>query len=496
VCEVFDSEIMPGENSSSGGGDGKIELELLRRKNLKRGRFTDDLLKGAAAFAATVEDGDTLVYTAHVHEPPVLFDPAGGPATTTTAAAGVATASSFTPKQTLEILHDDADCLVLNKPAGVPVHPTGKYNRNSLVSILAHDYGYTFVNDEDKKNGATKGNTNGSSTSGTSYGGGMLSPTHRLDRVTSGVLILAKTRAYARRIQAELEHREGVAKEYLALVRISPHTPTAAPAAEATPTTTPLGPLVPGQTLTCSVPLFETQFTAGFGRFAARLGADLIPSASLAPLSATTAPRNKKSQVRSVSGGPKPAETRVRVLRVSGAHALVSCTPITGRTHQIRKHLALLGIPIANDPVYGDAIIGSLFIQLSEQVNALHIKALENLKSDRSNSTTTNNAKDHSNDDAPQVKIDYVEKVRDLFTEIEHAMRIKAIKLANSSNNNNTKIDNDLNNEICHECGADLSRYRDPAPADLFIYLHALKYSGPSFNYQTSVPAWARPYID
>lgn len=478
VCEVFDSEIMPGETSSSSGG-GKIELELLRRKNLKRGRPTDELLTGAAAFAATVEDGDTLVYTAHVHEPPVLFDPASEP--TATAAAD----SGLEQKQSLEILHDDADCLVLNKPAGVPVHPTGKYNRNSLVSILAYDHGYTFVKTDDEKPGAASSNNTSLE---------MLTPTHRLDRVTSGVLILAKTRAYARRIQAELEHREGVAKEYLALVAISPQAPTAA-----TTTDTPRSRLVPGQTLTCSVPLFETQFTAGFGRFATRLGADVISSTSgsSGDPAATSTSRKKKSQLTS-AGGPKPAETRVRVLRVLGPHALVSCTPITGRTHQIRKHLALLGIPIANDPVYGDAIIGPLFIRLSDQVNALHAEAVAN--------SATNTINANSNHE-PLVKLDYVEKVRDLFTEIEHAMRRKA-KLANSNNNNNndddddddndnnnTKTDND-NDEMCHECGADLSRYRDPAPADLFIYLHAFKYSGPSFNYQTSAPAWAHPYID
>lgn len=49
----------------------------------------------------------------------------------------------------------------------------------------------------------------------------------------------------------------------------------------------------------------------------------------------------------------KPSQTRVRVISIGNQTTLVECKPITGRTHQIRLHLQLLGFPIANDPCYG-----------------------------------------------------------------------------------------------------------------------------------------------
>lgn len=418
VQQVFDREINPNHQNDPA----TIKLQVLRKKNTKRGRLTDELIQGKKVYDILVEDGDIITYTLHVHEPPVLL------ANETKVVAGG-------KKPGLEILQDDEDCLVINKPAGVPVHPTGKYNRNSLVSILALEHGYTFAANETKQN--------------VSGGGGMLAPTHRLDRVTSGVLILAKTRAYARRIQAELEHRTGVSKEYLALVSVN---------------TATSGQLTAGQNLTCNTPLFETQFTAGFDRFASRLGA--VDSFNAGP---------KQGKSGGGGGGPKPAETRVSVLWAHGSRALVSCTPVTGRTHQIRKHLAILGLPIANDPVYGDRIIGPLFINLSDRVNALHEQAVREAT---------------ANKNQQNVKIDYVETVRELFTEIELVMREKGAAAANHGKTDFEDF------HTCSECGVDLDRYKDPAPEDLFIYLHALKYSGPSFSYKTSLPGWARAYID
>jgi len=55
-----------------------------------------------------------------------------------------------------------------------------------------------------------------------------------------------------------------------------------------------------------------------------------------------------------VSGGGKPAQTRVQLSRTFGKYSLLQCAPLTGRTHQIRVHLQCLGFPLVGDERYGD----------------------------------------------------------------------------------------------------------------------------------------------
>jgi tRNA pseudouridine32 synthase len=63
--------------------------------------------------------------------------------------------------------------------------------------------------------------------------------------------------------------------------------------------------------------------------------------------------QSKRDAVYECHADGKESRTRVRVLRVDTHTTLVECKPITGRTHQIRLHLQLIGFPIANDPCYG-----------------------------------------------------------------------------------------------------------------------------------------------
>ena len=125
-------------------------------------------------------------------------------------------------------------------------------------------------------------------------------PVHRLDRDTSGVAVFAITPAAHRALNAAFEGRR-VEKTYLALVR---------------------GDLAKAQRI--DLPLLEVR--GGRVRVAAA--------------------REK---------GAKAAETRVRPEERFGAYTLCSCTPRTGRTHQIRVHLAAIGHPLAVDPRYGSA---------------------------------------------------------------------------------------------------------------------------------------------
>ncbi|MBI5597792.1 MAG: RluA family pseudouridine synthase [Elusimicrobia bacterium] len=168
----------------------------------------------------------------------------------------------------LTVLHEDASLLVVDKPAGVLSHPTDKAAHNSVTEILKGQFPRAVFH-----------------------------LAHRLDRETSGVLVLAKDAASARSLQEQFERRE-TAKEYLALVSGRP---------DWTETVVDL-------------PL-------------AGAGGDI--------------------RVRQ-AGSPDgyPALTEFRVESAGADRALVRCRPRTGRLHQIRVHLAHLGHPILGDLLY------------------------------------------------------------------------------------------------------------------------------------------------
>ncbi|KAJ1671480.1 DRAP deaminase, partial [Spiromyces aspiralis] len=113
---------------------------------------------------AVFKNGDTMLHKTHRHEPPV-------------------TATS------IEIVEETDDgILVINKPASIPVHPSGRFAYNSIVSILKHVHGY-------KK----------------------LHPANRLDRLTSGLMVLGLTTEKARELEEAMRTRK-VQKEYIARV--------------------------------------------------------------------------------------------------------------------------------------------------------------------------------------------------------------------------------------------------------------------------------------
>jgi len=187
---------------------------------------------------------DQLQHLVHVHEPPVL-------------SLGV------------EVLREEGDVLVVNKPCSLPVHPSGRYRRNTVLGVLAKERGM--------------------------HG---LFNVHRLDRVTSGVLMLAKHRTAALRLTQAF--KEGRArKRYLARVR--------------------------GR-----IPEREVEVRA-------RIECE-----------------SKTGAIWRVGGGGKEAVTVVRELVYDEelGSSLVLCEPKTGRTHQIRLHLKHLGTPIVDDPLY------------------------------------------------------------------------------------------------------------------------------------------------
>ncbi len=177
----------------------------------------------------------------------------------------------------LDVLFENADVLVVNKPAGMVVHPAAGHESGTLVhAVLAHAPELEGVGGE-KRPGVV----------------------HRLDKDTSGLIILAKNDPAHRFLQEQFRLRQ-VRKVYLALTDGHPPTPE--------------------------------------GRIEAAIGRD---------------PSHRKRMAVVPPHRGRAAVSEYRTRQRFEAHSLLEVHPVTGRTHQIRVHLAFLGCPIAADTVYG-----------------------------------------------------------------------------------------------------------------------------------------------
>jgi 23S rRNA pseudouridine1911/1915/1917 synthase len=208
----------------------------------------------------------------------------------------------------LDILHEDDWLIVVNKPAGMIVHPAKGHWQGTLASALAFSFEQL------------------------SKAGGPTRPgiVHRLDRDTSGVIVVAKHDRAHHALAAQF-HDRTVDKEYLAIVR-------GVPDRDADVVDRPIG----------QHPKIREQMA-----------------------------------IRPDDPAAKPAVTKLEVVERFERFALIKAMPKTGRTHQIRVHLASIGLPVLCDKLYGgssQSTAADLGISNDQQVilarQALHARQL------------------------------------------------------------------------------------------------------------------------
>lgn len=190
----------------------------------------------------------------------------------------------------LDIVYEDDYLLVVNKPSGMVVHPALGHYSGTLVNALMY---HTNLSSNDVRPGIV----------------------HRIDKDTSGLLLVAKNDDVHLALSEELSKRK-VNRKYIALVH----------------------GVINNDTGTIDAPIGRSMFD------------------------------RKKMSVTDINS--KDAITHFKVLERLSDATLIECTLETGRTHQIRVHMSYIGFPIVNDPVYGRKKIINDFGQM------LHAKTI------------------------------------------------------------------------------------------------------------------------
>ncbi len=247
-------------------GDGLIRLDKFLAQiepEVSRAQFQQLIAEGCVAVngaaqlkpAFKVEPGSLVAYHLPVQEPTELL------------------------RQSIElnVLYQDENVIVVNKPSGMVVHPGAGNAQDTLVNAILHRWPEIARVGEAGRPGIV----------------------HRLDKDTSGVLILARNPAAYAWLVKQFKSRK-TQKTYLALVDGQPPSPS--------------------------------------GRIEAAIGRD-----------------EKNRQKMAVVYGDKgrSAVTEYHTVETYLKHTLLEVLPLTGRTHQIRVHLAFIGCPVAGDRVYG-----------------------------------------------------------------------------------------------------------------------------------------------
>lgn len=461
--------------------------EAYYREAIEEGRI---VLNGVSCrdVHTRVKNGDVISHTLHRHEPPVSAQP-------------------------IRVVHEDEGMIVIDKPAGIPVHPAGRYKFNSIVEIMRAERDYAFNP----------------------------LPCNRLDRLTSGIMFVGKTAKEAENISQKLRGRT-VRKEYVA--RVKGRFPDGAGWD---------GDEQRGGVVKCEEPILQISPILGLNR--ARASGKTAKT--LFRRIAYYSPR----AIQNGATGDKTADMAAQPPAgiEDDGYSIVHCLPLTGRTHQIRVHLQFLGHPISNDPIYSNRRVfgaslakgdnsGDHDDEIKQRLSKMGKTELADAYAYSKSSTGDNHtaAVEPTNEDidvnmtalglnseTQQITRAELELLRAQelhrkygptadYKPLHHGTRHASSSLgelgpsaaADTALPNGLTDENDpaylalleshdemvqdynkrkgekLTGEICSVCQTPL--YSDPGPQELGIYLHALAYADVNgeWRYTSPMPAW------
>uniref|UniRef100_A0A8C3RL67 Pseudouridylate synthase RPUSD2 n=1 Tax=Chelydra serpentina TaxID=8475 RepID=A0A8C3RL67_CHESE len=311
-----------------------------------------------------LKNNDFLRNTVHRHEPPVTAQP-------------------------IQILVENDEMVVVDKPSSLPVHPCGRFRHNTVIFILGKEHNLKELH-----------------------------TIHRLDRMTSGVLMFAKTAEVSKRIDEQVRQRQ-LEKEYVCRV---------------------LGEF-PENEVTCEEPILVVSYKVGVCR---------------------------------VDPKGKSCKTVFQRLSYNGKTSVVKCFPYTGRTHQIRVHLQFLGYPIVNDPIYNMEAWGPTKGKGGE-INKTDEELLRAL------------VEEHRSKQSLSI-LDVSEEDLKPIVGTSSSGNQDGANPEGASSSGNQDGHTEERDPLCEECK--IVR-QDPSPRELVMYLHALRYKGAEFEYNSKMPDWA-----
>lgn len=307
------------------------------------------------------------------------------------------------------IVYQDENLLVVNKPSGIPTHPTGNYFYNTVTEIVKHDLSLENV-----------------------------WPCHRLDKVTSGVLILGKTKEVGKYYQELIQNKkQDILKEYVTRVEGE----------------------FPIEEVMVNCPIFSVNSTGGYIK---PLNADMLPVNST-----TIFKRVKYSNELNQS--------------------IVVCTPLTGRMHQIRIHLRNMGFPIVNDNMYNPVNVTMMNYEINKLNNKIEMEIYRRIFKvhPRFSQFQPTNKEIIQN----QATIDVFE-LSQWKTDQEFLEWTALLRKMRQEMFNQLKLDN---HTVCADCNRELFD-TDKDMSDLYIWLHAFRYVYPGceriFDFTTEYPKW------
>ena len=434
-------------------------------------------------------NSDCMLHSKHRHEPPI--------------------------KGKIEFVGEDENVVAVSKPPSMPMHPGGAYRHNTLTNILRHE---PIIPDQPT-----------------------LHLIHRLDKVTSGLVILAKNKDVASALSKEIRENE-TKKTYLARVKgkfpfrldhlkvIEEHVVATLIAAKndndndddeqdhadlldvlpikrsftvdgSGPNQNKMMRSVGSSSTSQEIINYASKNNDSLGPVTREIpSADYVGQAEgvgycidkegylvlLCPVGVIS----YRDAIHACTSDGKQAATKFKAIGYCAQSdtTLLECQPITGRTHQIRLHVQFLGNPIANDPCYG----GDLFF------GDLHRRtdAIEMFKNLLRNGVLPLNKVPHLND--PEI-----DRIKDALIKGTLEKPNNADDNIDIMTNDNKEMqrtdetDDDYIIRTCRYC-KDVKTTLELERMNLLhcdgIWLHAFKYEGKTFSFQTKFPLWAQDF--